>query len=288
MDLVSLLRRFNRTYTQRIGVLDDSYLGTGRTLNVSRVLFEVAQRQIPAPTVLALRERLGLDSGYMSRLLNSLEAEGLIVVAPDPTDRRRRVVTLTEPGRDAVADLDQRSDRLASSLVAPLTSRQRERLATALETADLLIRSATIELREVDLESPETKMALSAYYRELNQRFAGGFDPGPPSSSDQDGRFVAGLTADQVVAYGGIRPLEEQIAEVKRMWVHQDWRGAGLGSRMLRHLEELARSQGCTRIRLDTNGTLSEAIAVYGRAGYREIPRYNDNPYAEHFFEKDL
>jgi GNAT superfamily N-acetyltransferase len=70
--------------------------------------------------------------------------------------------------------------------------------------------------------------------------------------------------------------------------VHDDWRGAGLGSRMLRHLEDLARRLGHTRVVLDTNGTLLEAIAMYERAGYAHIERYNDNPYAEAWFEKPL
>ena len=72
------------------------------------------------------------------------------------------------------------------------------------------------------------------------------------------------------------------------MWVDEDWRGAGLGSRMLRELEALAGRLGHRRVVLDTNGTLTEAIAMYGRAGYRPIERYNDNPYAEAWFEKDL
>ena len=100
MTLVSVLRRFNRTYTQRIGVLDDSYLGTGRPLNVSRLLFEIGQSG--APTVRELRERLSLDSGYLSRLIAVLDRDGLIALAPDAHDRRRRVVTLTESGRRAV------------------------------------------------------------------------------------------------------------------------------------------------------------------------------------------
>ena len=72
------------------------------------------------------------------------------------------------------------------------------------------------------------------------------------------------------------------------MWVAPDWRGAGLGARLLRHLEDVARGRGQAVVRLDTNGTLDDAIAIYERAGYRRIERYNDNPYAELFFEKAL
>ena len=90
------------------------------------------------------------------------------------------------------------------------------------------------------------------------------------------------------MAYGGVRDLGGRTGEIKRMWVHGDWRGAGLGSRMLRELEDLARRLGHDRVVLDTNSALGEAIAMYDRAGYRRIVRYNDNPYAEAWFEKDL
>src|SRR3954449_10928100 len=90
------LRRFNRTYTQRIGALDDSFLGTGRPLNVSRLLFEIGP---DGATVRELRERLDLDSGYLTRLLRRLTDDGLVEVRPDPADRRRRVAALTARGR---------------------------------------------------------------------------------------------------------------------------------------------------------------------------------------------
>src|SRR5436190_24341169 len=127
-EQTGVLRRFNRTYTQRIGALDDSFLGTGRPLGPSRLLFEIGSGGDDGATVRELRERLGLDSGYLSRLLRSLEADGLVAVGPDATDRRRRRVRLTRRGRTARRRLDERSEDLARSLVAPLSERQRERL----------------------------------------------------------------------------------------------------------------------------------------------------------------
>src|SRR3954447_15098526 len=126
------LRRFNRTYTQRIGALDESFLGTGRPLGVSRLLFEIGP---DGASVRELRDRLGLDSGYLARLLRRLGEEGLVEVAADSSDRRRRVATLTTAGRDSWRQLDDRSEALARELVAPLTERQRGRLVTALATA---------------------------------------------------------------------------------------------------------------------------------------------------------
>src|ERR1700742_421854 len=97
-DPVTVVRRFNRSYTQRIGVLEDSFLGMGMPLGPAPLLFEIgsgpAAEQAPLTTQ-TLRERLGLDSGYLSRLLRRLERDGLIHVDPDPGDRRRRQVTLT-------------------------------------------------------------------------------------------------------------------------------------------------------------------------------------------------
>ena len=90
------------------------------------------------------------------------------------------------------------------------------------------------------------------------------------------------------VACGGVQSLEPTLGEIKRMWVLGSWRGAGLGSRLLGHLEARARGLGHVTVRLDTNQALTEAIAMYYRAGYRAIDRYNDNPYATHFFEKSL
>jgi DNA-binding MarR family transcriptional regulator len=285
--ITDVLRRFNRTYTQRIGVLDESFLGSGRPLAVSRLLFEVGSDE--GVSVRALRDRLELDSGHLSRLLRRLEGEGLVATAPDPADRRRRVVALTPAGRTAYDDLDRRSEERAADLVAPLTARQRDRLAEALATADLLVRAATVRLRQVAADHPDAREATRRYVAELDARFPGGFDPGGPDAPEPGSTYVVAMSDGEPVAYGGIRPvLDDETAEIKRMWVHGDWRGAGLGARMLRHLEGLAAAQGHRRVVLDTNGTLREAIAMYERAGYTRIERYNDNPYAEAFFEKRL
>ena len=90
------------------------------------------------------------------------------------------------------------------------------------------------------------------------------------------------------MACGGLHTIAPGVGELKRMWVHDDWRGAGLGTRLLRHLEGQSRALGHTIVRLDTNKALTEAIAMYERAGYRQTGRYNDNPWATHFFEKPL
>src|ERR1700751_2597572 len=178
-DPVAVVRRFNRSYTQRIGVLEDSFLGLGMPLGPARLLFEIGAA--PA-TTLALRERLSLDSGYLSRLLRRLEADGLIRVLPDPGDRRRRQVTLTEAGRERWRELERRSDDQARLIVDPLTQRQRERLARALSEADLLVRAATVRFELVDPASPVARDVVGRYFAEIGRRF--GFDPSGEAEKD--------------------------------------------------------------------------------------------------------
>jgi len=288
-DPVDVVRRFNRSYTQRIGVLDDSFLGLGMPLGPTRLLFEIGA----APgTAQALRDRLGLDSGYLSRLLRRLEHDGLVAVAPDPADRRRRQVTLTPAGLDRWAELERRSDERARLLIDPLTPRQRDRLARALAEADLLVRAATVTFSPADPSSDVARDVVGRYFAEIGRRF--GFDPSGETDKDvkllvpPTGLFVVAVSDGEPVACGGVHTIASGVGELKRMWVHDDWRGAGLGSRLLRHLEQESRALGHGNLRLDTNGALTEAIGMYQRAGYLAIDRYNDNPWATHFFEKKL
>ncbi|MBO0610616.1 bifunctional helix-turn-helix transcriptional regulator/GNAT family N-acetyltransferase [Myceligenerans salitolerans] len=285
----AVVRRFNRSYTQRIGALEDSFLGMGAPLGTMRLLFEIGSH---AGTVAELRARTGLDSGYVSRQLKRLTDDGLVSLTADPADRRRRLVELTPLGTARWNELESRSAERARRLLEPLTERQRDRLARALAEADLLVRSAAVVFETVDPLSSGARAAVERYTAELATFFP--FDPGEPSDDDAarfrppSGRFVLAVDDGAPVACGGLRDLGDGVAEIKRMWVHPGWRGAGLASRLLRHLEKTASDTGHTTVRLDTNENLTAAIAMYGRAGYDRIDRYNDNPDATHFFEKHL
>ena len=147
-----------------------------------------------------------------------------------------------------------------------------------------------IEFVDVDPRSPAAERAASRYFEELAARFEGGFEitayAGEPTADP--GRVVLALRDGEPVACGTVRRLAAGVGEIKRMWVDPAARGVGLGRRMLAHLEHVAAAQGLVLIRLDTNAALVEAIALHDRSGYRRIPRYNDNPYADVWFEKVL
>ena len=157
---------------------------------------------------------------------------------------------------------------------------------------DLVAQAAAVELRTVHPADPRAVEAMRRYFDELEARFPSGFDPGPARGGESmapgAGAFVLATSAGEPVACGGLQALSPGVGEIKRMWVHPRWRGVGLGARLLRHLEGVAEDLGHAVVRLDTNQTLVEAVAMYERAGYRRIDRYNDNPYAQAWFEKPL
>ena len=294
MDHVAVLRRFNRSFTTRIGVLEERFLGLDRPLGHARVLFEIGSRPNAVMAVRRLRADLDLDSGYLSRILRALEADGLVEVVADTTDARQRIARLTAAGRDEWSQLDERSDRLAAAVVDGLARRHRDRLAVALDEADRLLAAAQATFEVTDPLAADAREAMTRYFDELDRRFADGFDAGDAVEDDAAaltapaGRFVVVRVGGRLAGCGGVQVLADGAAEIKRMWIADAMRGLGLGARLLRTLEEHAVALGCVVVRLDTNGVLTDAIALYRRAGYREIPRYNTNPYAQLFFERFL
>ncbi len=289
---IARVRSFNRLVTERIGALNEEYLDGGRPLGASRLLWEIGD-QLEGADVRQLRSRLGLDSGYVSRLLRRLEADGLVEVGASATDGRVRVVTLTERGRAERARLDARSDDLAAALLGPLSDRQRVRLVDAMGEVERLLTASAVELREVDPADEDVVRCLRAYFTELSERAATGLDPRAATPSAEEmrpphGKVLLAYLHEEAIACAGLKHHAGGAAEVKRMWVAPSARGLGLGRRLLEAVEDLARAEGVTWLRLDTNEHLVEAIAMYRSAGYREIPRYTDEPFATHWFEKSL
>lgn len=289
--MVAQVREFNRLVTERVGALHDHFLGRGRPLGEARLLWEIG---LEGGEVRQLRSRLGLDSGYLSRLLRALEADRLITVGPSARDRRIRVARLTGAGRRERATLDARSDELASSLLAPLDRRQRERLLAAMGEVQRLLTAASIEILPTDPEDPDAQHCLAQYVAELNRRSDRGFDPNvgatalPHEVRPPAGEFFVAYLHGEPVGCGAVKYHRDAPAELKRMWIAPAVRGLGLGRRFLATLEDCARRSGAAVGHIETSATLTEAMALYRSAGWVEVAPFNNEPFADHWFEKRL
>jgi DNA-binding MarR family transcriptional regulator/GNAT superfamily N-acetyltransferase len=285
------VRSFNRTATERIGALSDHFLGRRRPLGEARLLWEIGR---DGADVRALRARLGLDSGYVSRLLRALEEDGLVKVAAGTGDARVRRVELTSRGRKEWEELESRSEAFAVSVLQPLGERQQTELVEAMETVERLLTASMIDIAVENPRSAAARWCLEQYFLELHERFEAGFDPARSISADADeltppaGLLLVARLRGELVGCGALKLHRRAPAELKRMWVSPSVRGLGLGRRLLCELEDRAREAGAKVARLETNRTLREAISLYRASGYREVEAFNDEPYAHHWFEKRL
>ena len=289
--MVEQVRRFNRTVTQRAGALDDAFLARDRPLGQARLLWEIGP---DGSDVKALRARLDLDSGYLSRLLRSLENDALITVEPNGDDGRVRTARLTSQGLAEKAELDRLSDDAAAAILAPLSAPQRERLVVAMAEVERLLAASAVQVTVCDPQHPDARRAVRAYAAELSERFEDGFDPDRGiSAADHEvsppaGLFLLATLHCEPVGCGVLKFHPPAQAHLKRMWIDPSVRGLGLGRRLLTELEAHAAAHGVRTLRLETNRALTEAISLYRAAGYREVAAFNDEPYAHHWFEKTL
>jgi GNAT superfamily N-acetyltransferase len=147
---------------------------------------------------------------------------------------------------------------------------------------------------EAPVDGRDGRRCLEAYFSELKARFPSGFDPDASVSAEPDelirpgGVFLLVMLEERAVGCGGVKSLGGGVGEIKRMWIDPQERGRGLGRALLTALEDAGRSLDHHLLRLDTSAHLPEAIGLYRKAGYREIADYNRNPYAAHWFEKEL
>jgi DNA-binding MarR family transcriptional regulator/GNAT superfamily N-acetyltransferase len=290
MDQVAGLRSFHRVVTERIGALETEYLGRDRPLGESRLLWEIGD----GIDVRDLRRKLGLDSGYASRLLRSLEAAGLVESATSTGDARVRTVRLTAHGRRERAALDRLSDELVRSILEPLDERRREELASAAATIERLLEASFVTIGPEDPGSADARWCIARYIAELGERFRAGFDAARSIPAEEDdlrpprGLLLVARHRGRPIGCGALKHHPGAPSELKRMWVDPSARGLGVGRRLLAELEREAAAAGSTTVRLETNAALAEAIALYRSSGYREVPAFSDEPYAHHWFEKDL
>ncbi|MCH9670546.1 MAG: helix-turn-helix domain-containing GNAT family N-acetyltransferase [Gammaproteobacteria bacterium] len=294
MSEIGTVRRFNRAVTRSIGALDVRFLGRNRSMAASRVLYEIGHDHTE---VRVLRRKLNLDSGYMSRLLRGLEREGLVRTSHADDDRRVRIAHLSDAGLAELAELNRLSDAAANALLERLSASQRSRLTAAMDTVEGLLRATRVTLTVEPTTSPDARYCLEQYFTELQGRFDTGFDEGRSNSATDDeltppnGFFVVARLDGTPVGCGALKcdgKAEPPGGEIKRMWVAQSARGLGLGKKLLAHLEDIARTRDLAWVRLETNQTLTEAIAMYRACGYEEVPAFNREPYAHHWFEKRI
>lgn len=285
---VTAFRHFNRYFTRRIGVLDDHYLGQDRPLGEARLLFEIGD----GASLRELRSRLGLDAGYLSRMAKALEAQGMVRLSAHPRDNRLRMIEPTRAGRVELTEQNRRAGAVVAGLLEGLTPPQRAELTRAMATAQRLLRLAGITVDLVDGATRDALACLDAYADDIDERFPEGFDKGdlvrPHEVSGEAGAFFVAYEEGRPVGCGALRRLEPGVGEIRHVWVHRDARRLGLARRLLDALEREASARDFTVVRLDTHAALKEAQAMYRACGYREIPAYDDNVYASHWFEKRL
>jgi DNA-binding MarR family transcriptional regulator/N-acetylglutamate synthase-like GNAT family acetyltransferase len=285
---VDTIRRFNRFYTRRIGVLRDGLLSSPFTLAQARVLYELAQRERPSASEIA--RELDLDAGYLSRLLRALMRRGLVSRAPSPTDRRRGLLALTARGRAAFRRLDRRSASDIATMLEPLAADDRQRLADAMASIERLLapdgpagerpaaagpivlrthrpgdlgwvvhRHAALYAQEYGWDG-----SFEAMVAEIVARFIRRFDPARERCwiAERDGRILGSVTLVR---------MTDATAQLRLLYVEPQARGAGLGRLLVDECERFARQAGYRRIRLWTNSVLLAARAIYEGTGYRLI-----------------
>jgi GNAT superfamily N-acetyltransferase len=267
------------------GALDTSFLGRGRPLGVARVLWTIPRL---GGDIAALRTDLDLDSGLLSRILRELESEGLITLARHDRDGRRRVARLTDRGMEEVAVCDRLNNDRASRILA--ATADPEALLAAMDLIATTLNPDTIRLADPD--HPAARWCLGEYFTLLCIRIKDitpSHVPLPDPKADYyrppRGAFLIAWSDTMPVGCVSLQCLEPGLGEVKRLWVAAEARGRGLGRRLMEHIEDQASALGMTRLVLDTNAALTEAITLYRKTGWEQIPAYSGFP-ATHWFGK--
>lgn len=279
---VEVVRRFNRFYTQKIGVLHEGLLSSPFSLTEARILYELAYRELP--TASALGKDLGLDPGYLSRILRSFEKKGLLKRKTSDTDGRQQLLSLTRKGEEAFAPLDVRSRTEIGALLETLPVGAQNRLVDSMQTIEELLgarpepkapyllrpqqpgdigwvinRHGALYAREYGWD--ETFEALVA---EVAAAFIKNYDPKYERCwiAEQDGVIVGSVF---------LVKKSRTVAKLRLLYVEPKARGLGIGARLTQECERFARQAGYKKITLWTNSILHAARHIYERAGYRLV-----------------
>jgi DNA-binding MarR family transcriptional regulator/GNAT superfamily N-acetyltransferase len=295
---IQAVRRFNRFYTARIGALREGLAKSPFSLTEARVVYELAQRDRTTATELV--EELGLDAGYLSRILRGFEQRGLIERTPSESDGRRSLLSLTDEGRAAFAELDAGSRREVEAMLAALPADEQRRLVGSMETVETLLGGRVGEAGRVPylLRPPQPgdmgwvvhrhgvlyarEYGWDEHFEALVARivadFVRDFDPKRERCwiAERDGEMVGSVFLVR-------HPDEEGVAKLRLLLVEPSARGLGIGERLVRECIRFARQAGYRRITLWTNSVLHAARRIYERAGFRLV---HEEPH--HSFGHDL
>jgi len=293
-ERVAAMRHFNRFYTRQIGVLQEGLLESPFSLTEVRVLYELAHRDNPTATELAAD--LGLDAGYLSRILRRFECSGLIDKTPSQTDGRRSHLRLTQQGRDAFAPLNQRSHDEVATLLGRLSAPEQTRLLDGMRTIEALLGAQPDERvpyllrphqpgdmgwiihRHGVLYSQEYGWdeQFEALVAEIAASFLQHFDP------KRERCWIAERDRAIVGSVFLVRQSDE-VAKLRLLLVEPAARGLGIGSRLVSECIRFARQVGYKTITLWTNDVLHAARHIYEKAGFRLV---REEPH--HSFGHDL
>jgi len=279
---IAAIRHFNRFYTRQIGVLTDGYLESPFVLTEVRILYELAYRPEP-PTAADLSRELGLDAGYLSRVLRRFDRRGYLVKETDANDRRRILLSLSATGKGAFAPLDQRShERIAASL-APLAESEQRRLLAATRTIEELFgdrmpaRPAPIVIRDhgpgdlgwvvhrhgaLYAQEYGLNEEFEALVAEVAASFLRHFDPTRERCwiAERDGEIVGSIL---------IVRASDEVAKLRLLLVEPSARGSGLGRRLVHECVTFARRAKYREIELWTIDLLHAARRLYEDAGFQ-------------------
>lgn len=278
---VAFVRHFNRFYTRQIGVLQDGLLSSPFSLTEVRVLYELAHRH--DATAVEICQDLGLDAGYLSRMLRSFEKQGLVFREPDPTDRRRSHVGLTAKGHKVFSPLEERSNQQVASMLGALSPLREKRLLAAMHVIEeLLVPRAAAEQktpyhlrthqpgdmgwvvhRHGVLYAQEYRYdeRFEALVAEIVAEFIENFDPRRERCwiAEKDGEIVGSIFLVQ---------KSKTISKLRLLLVEPSARGLGIGRRLVAECVRFARQAGYKKVMLWTQSELGAARQLYKEAGF--------------------
>jgi DNA-binding MarR family transcriptional regulator/N-acetylglutamate synthase-like GNAT family acetyltransferase len=279
---VASVRGFNRFYTQRIGALEEGLLKSAFSLTEVRVLYELAHRE--RPTAAALARDLGLDAGYLSRILGRFARRGLVRRTPSDTDARQSLLALTDKGAKTIGPLEARSSEEIRGLLGALSDSDQTRLVQAMGTVETLLGARRPETaayvlrphrpgdvgwvvhRHAALYAQEYgwNEEFEALVAEVGTKFIRDYHPQRERCwiAERDGEPVGSVF---------LVSKSKTVAQLRLLLVEPGARGLGIGTRLVEECIRFARQAGYRKIMLWTNSVLHAARRIYQAAGYRRV-----------------